>query len=189
MFVALSVLYHRSPPNSAWTVAKDLSKLQKHEIEAFIGEPSKKSGDLHKGYQIALDPEEWIAEKDSEAQEAAEHEANAAVDQLDSEGEDDGESKSAKSKKRKRESEAASSTKPKPKPKPKKASEEPGSKKKAAGGAKSKKAGNKSKTMIESEDEGGPEAEDEDSGPSKKPASPVTKKAKREKTGEDERTF
>lgn len=166
---------------SAWTVAKDLSKLQKHEIEAFVNEPSKKNGELLQGYNVALDPEPWLAKKDAQAQEEADYEANAAVDQLDSEEDGDDEPKSAKSKKRKRESDAA--PKAKAKAKPKKTSEEPGSKKKATGGAKGKKNGAKSKAMIESEDEGGPEAEDEDG---KKPASPVAKKAKREKTGDDD---
>jgi hypothetical protein len=171
---------------SAWTVAKDISKLQKHEIEAFISEPSKKSGDLFKGYKIALDPEEWLVEQEAHAQAIADDEENAAVDQLDSEVE--GEVKAGKSKKRKRESDAAPSAKAKAKSKPKKTSEEPLGKKKPGAG-KSKKNGTKSKAMIESEDEGGPEAEDEDSGPSKKPVSPVTKKSKRAKTGDDDGEF
>jgi hypothetical protein len=54
--------------SSAWTVTKDISKLQKHEIEAFINEPSKKNGDLHKGYKIALDPDAWLAEQKARAQ-------------------------------------------------------------------------------------------------------------------------
>jgi len=169
----------------AWTVAKDISKLQKHEIEAYVNEPSKKSGDLREGYQIALDPEKWLAEKEAQAQEVAEAEANAPIDQLDSE-EEGGDAKASKSKKRKRESDAAPSAKAKTKSKPKKPSEEPGNRKKGSGIAKVKKNGTKSKAMIESEDEGGPEAEDEDEGPSKKPVSPVAKKAKRDKAGDDD---
>ena len=164
-------------------MAKDISKLQIHEIEAFINEPSKKSGDLHKGYKIALDPDEWLAAQDARAREIAENEENEPVDQLDSDMDD--EVKPGKSKKRKRESDAAPSAKTKAKGKPKKTSEEPSGRKKP-GTAKSRKNGAKSKAVIESEDEGGPEAEDEDSGPSKKPVSPVTKKAKRAKTGDDE---
>ena len=171
---------------SAWTVVKDISKLQKHEIEAFISEPSKKSGDLHKGYKIALDPEAWLAEQEAIAQEIAELEENASVDQLDSEAE--GEVRAGKSKKRKREPDVTSSAKAKARSKPKKTSEEPLGKKKS-GTAKGRKNGAKSKAMIESEDEGGPEAEDEDSSPSKKPSSPVSKKAKRAKTGDDDGLF
>src|ERR1700730_870872 len=105
---------------SAWTVAKDISKLQKHEIEAFISEPSKKSGDLHKGYKIALDPEEWLLQQEAIAQDIADREENAAVDQLESEAE--GDVKAGKSKKRKRESDAAPSAKTKAKGTPKKTS-------------------------------------------------------------------
>lgn len=174
-------LSHFSLLCSAWTVAKDISKLQRHEIEAYVNEPSKKSGDLREGYQIALDPEKWLAEKEAQAQEHADAEANAAIDQLDSE--EEGADSKTKSKKRKRESDAGLSAKAKSKSKPKKSSEEPG-KKKGAGAGKVKKNGTKSKAMIESEDEGGPE--DEDEGPSKKPTSPVAKKAKRDKAGDDD---
>ena len=161
-------------------MAKDISKLQKHEIEAYVNEPSKKSGDLREGYQIALDPEKWLAEKESQAQEFADAEANAAIDQLDSE-EEGVDARAGKSKKRKRESDAAPSAKAKSRSKPKKTSEEPGGRKKGSG---VKRNGTKSKAMIESEDEGGPE--DEDDGPSRKPASPVTKKVKRDKPGDDD---
>lgn len=166
-------------------MAKDISKLQRHEIEAYVNEPSKKSGDLREGYQIALDPEKWLAEKEAQAQEYADAEANAAIDQLDSE-EEGVDSKTAKSKKRKRESDAALSAKSKSKSKPKKSSEEPVARKKVTGGSKVKKNGSKSKAMVESEDEGGPE--DEDGGPSRKLASPVAKKVKRDKAGDDDGT-
>ena len=46
---------------SAWAVAKDVSKLLKHQIEEFINEPSKKNGDLEKAYRIALNPVSWLA--------------------------------------------------------------------------------------------------------------------------------
>lgn len=92
------------------------------------------------------------------------------------------EEKKAKSKKRKRDSDAAPA-KPKAKPKPKKESTEP-TPKKRAGSAKAKKNGIKSKAMVESEDEGGADADD--AGPSKQASPPPTKKAKREKDGEDE---
>lgn len=169
----------------AWIVPKDISKLQQHEIEAYINEPFKRSGDLLQGYRIALDPTKWEAEREALRAEAAEEEANAEIDQLESDGEeeaDDMEEKKAKSKKRKRDSDAAPA-KPKAKPKPKKESTEP-TPKKRAGSAKAKKNGIKSKAMVESEDEGGADADD--AGPSKQASPPPTKKAKREKDGEDE---
>lgn len=179
--------FHPVPPfYSSWTVAKDLSRLHAHEIDSFLGEPHKKSGDLYKGYEIAKDPEVWLLKQEAIAQDMAEQEENAPFDQLDSDAEA-GEPKATKSKKRKRESDAAPAAKAKSKAKAKKTSEEPASKKKAAVSGKGKKNGVKSKAMIESEDEGGPGGDEEDSGPSKKPASPVSKKAKREKPGEEDR--
>ena len=49
---------------------KDISKLQPHEIEAYISEPNKKSADLLEGYRIAKDPTKWIAERDALASKA-----------------------------------------------------------------------------------------------------------------------
>ncbi|KAI0929805.1 hypothetical protein AcV5_006673 [Taiwanofungus camphoratus] len=172
----------------AWIVPKDISKLQQHEIQAYINEPFKRSGDLLQGYRIALDPTKWEEEREAARAEAAEEEANAEIDQLESDGEeeaDDGEEKKTKSRKRKRDSDAAP-TKTKAKAKPKKGSAEPAGKKRAGSAAKAKKNGTKSKTMVESEDEGGVEPEDEDAGPSKQASPPPAKKAKRDKEGEDE---
>ena len=104
---------------SAWLVPKDISKLQKHEIQAYIDEPFKRSGDLLTGYRIALDPTKWEEEWDAASALAAEEEANAEIDQLDSDEAEDkdamdededaedeeGGKKKQKSKKRKRESE------------------------------------------------------------------------------------
>ncbi|TFY79930.1 hypothetical protein EWM64_g4082 [Hericium alpestre] len=168
----------------AWLVSKDISKLQTHEIEAYINEPYKKSGELLTGYRIALDPSKWEEKMESERAEAAEEEANEEVDQLENESIDreadaDGDDEEEKKpKKRKRDSEAA---KPKAKGKAKKESAEPASKKKAPVSAKGKKNGVKSKAMVESEDDGGDAEGDEDAGPSKQTSPPPAKKAKREK--------
>lgn len=170
---------------------KDISKLQPHEIQAYINEPFKRSGDLLQGYRIALDPRTWEEERDAATAKAAEEEANAEIDQLQSDGEeeadDDDEKKTTKARKRKRESESAP-IKPKAKPKAKKDSAEPASKKRSSSTSRSKKNGTKSKAMVESEDEGGADAEDEDAGPSKKASPPPTKKVKRDNTkdGEEE---
>ncbi|KAF9456049.1 hypothetical protein BDZ94DRAFT_1276644 [Collybia nuda] len=173
----------------AWLVAKDMSKLQTHEIQSYISEPFKKSGDLLQGYRIALDPTQWEEERAMATHEAFEEEANAEVDQLESDTE--GLKKAAKiaTKKRKRESDAASlppSTKAKKAPKTKKESAEPKPKKQPTKGRKN--GTNKSKAMVESEDEGEDEAEaeaegedDGDAGPSKKTSPPPPKKAKRDK--------
>ncbi|KIY73025.1 Tudor/PWWP/MBT, partial [Cylindrobasidium torrendii FP15055 ss-10] len=40
----------------AWLTPKDISRLQKHEVESYINDPVKKSGDLLSGYRIALNP-------------------------------------------------------------------------------------------------------------------------------------
>ncbi|KAH7913286.1 hypothetical protein BJ138DRAFT_969298, partial [Hygrophoropsis aurantiaca] len=162
----------------AWLVSKDISKLQPHEIQAYINEPHKRSGDLLSGYKIAMNPEPWEKERANAAMVADEQEGNAEVDQLDSEGEEEDQKKPAKSKKRKRDSEA-------PAPKAKAKAKPKGEKKAAA--PKAKKNGIKSKAQVESEDEGDDgeqeaEAEDEeDVGPSTKSAPPPSKKPKREK--------
>ncbi|OBZ70701.1 PWWP domain-containing protein2 [Grifola frondosa] len=171
----------------AWIVPKDISRLQQHEIQAYINEPFKRSGDLLKGYRIALDPTSWEEERDAALAEAAEEEANAEIDQLESDGEEEADhedEKKTKAKKRKRESDVAP-PKVKSKAKPKKDSAEPASKKRSGSATKGKKNGPKSKTMVESEDEGGAEPEDEDAGPSKHVSPPPAKKAKRDKD-EDE---
>ncbi|KAI0708924.1 hypothetical protein C8T65DRAFT_203956 [Cerioporus squamosus] len=166
----------------AWVVPKDISRLQQHEIEAYINEPFKKNGDLLKGYRIALNPSEWEAERDAAVAEAQEAEANAEVDQLQSDGEeeaDDDEDKKKKTKKRKRDSDAAPA---KAKSKAKKSSSEPATKPRATP-AKGKKNGPKSKAVVESEDEGAADGEREST--SKRTSPPPTKKAKRDKEDED----
>ncbi|EKM54777.1 uncharacterized protein PHACADRAFT_258859 [Phanerochaete carnosa HHB-10118-sp] len=172
----------------AWVVPKDISKLQQHEIQAYIDEPYKKSGDLLQGYKIALDPKKWEEEREALQAEAAEEEANAEVDQLeeseaDEGAEDEDDEKKPKTKKRKRESEVASAKNKSVKVKAKKEPAE--SKKKASTASKSKKNGVKSKAVVESEDEGADGEEDEDAGPSKKTSPPPAKKQKRDKDDED----
>ncbi|RPD58669.1 hypothetical protein L227DRAFT_504863 [Lentinus tigrinus ALCF2SS1-6] len=164
----------------AWIVPKDISRLQQHEIEAYINEPYKKNGDLLKGYRIALNPAEWEAERDAAAAEAREDEANAEVDQLESDGEEEADEdvekkKKPKPKKRKRESDAAPA---KAKSKAKKSSTEPASKPRATP-VKGKKNGPKSKAVVESEDEGAGNGGHEST--SKRSSPPPTKKAKRSK--------
>ena len=169
-------LTRRSP--SAWVVPKDMSKLKEHEIQSYINEPHKRSGDLLAGYKIALDPTEWEKQKAIEAAEAKEKAENAQVDELDDEDaqgdEDESERKTAaKSRKRKRESEPAPK---KTATKKTKESTEPSSKKRSAANGKGKRNGIKSKAMIESEDD----THEEEAGPSKKSSPPPAKKAKRE---------
>lgn len=169
----------------AWLVSKDISRLKPHEIEAFINEPSKRSGELLDGYKIALDPAKWEEEQELKRANAEEEEANAEVDQLDGEtdgldadGDADADEVPSKSKKRKRESE----TKPKVRTKAsaKKDKDADSVKRKAAG----KRNGARSKALVESEDDGAAEADgddDDDAGPSKRAASPpAAKKPKKD---------
>ena len=177
---------------SAWLHPKDMSALLPHEIESFLADDNKKrNGELHKGYQIALDSAEFVKEQRNNVRALKESLDNAQVDQLESEGAEGGEegddssstkkAKGSTTKKRKRESEAevgkakrgakAATTK--------KESVEPVKRKSKA----VKKNGTKSKALVESEDEGA-EAEDDDeddAGPSKKTSPPPAKKAKRDK--------
>ena len=171
-----------------------MSALLPHEIEAFLADDNKKrNGDLHKGYQIALDSAEFVREQKNNVRAFKESMDNAQVDQLESEGEEGGEgdenggasvkkAKGSTAKKRKRDSEAEP-VKAKRGPKAtKKDSVEP-AKKKSAPGKTGRKNGAKSKALVESEDEGAEveDDEDEDAGPSKKTSPPPAKKAKRDK--------
>ncbi|KAH9973947.1 hypothetical protein BJV74DRAFT_782618 [Russula compacta] len=169
----------------AWLVSKDISRLKPHEIEAFINEPSKRSGELLDGYKVALDPAKWEEEQELKRANAEEEEANAEVDQLDGEtdgldadGDADADEVPSKSKKRKRESE----TKPKVRTKAsaKKDKDADSVKRKSAG----KRNGARSKALVESEDDGAAEADgddDDDAGPSKRAASPpAAKKPKKD---------
>ncbi|KAA1093801.1 hypothetical protein PGTUg99_030128 [Puccinia graminis f. sp. tritici] len=91
----------------AWMNAKEMSILERTEIQAFINNPNKKGADLKAAYQIALAPEAWEADLEARLV-AAEEDYNALeIDELepvDAEGTE--KAVSAKSKqKRKRPSE------------------------------------------------------------------------------------
>ncbi|KAK0462239.1 uncharacterized protein EV420DRAFT_1639446 [Desarmillaria tabescens] len=122
----------------SWLAPKDISKLQQHEIEAYINEPFKKSGDLLTGYKVALDPSDWEKRKAEQAEAAASEEVVDEVDQLDSESEE-------KPRKRKRDSDGGASARKR------KTSTTGDAKKKVP--AKNKKGGKK-KENVESEDDG-----------------------------------
>ncbi|KAG6815989.1 hypothetical protein H0H87_009629 [Tephrocybe sp. NHM501043] len=176
----------------------DISKLQTVEIEAYINEPFKKSGELLKGYKTALDPTTWEAQRASaiaaaaEASDDAEEDKEDDVDELASDSE--AKKPAAKSRKRKRES-LEPKTRKTPKEREREKQEGTGAKgkKEKEGGAGKGKKGRKSKTTVESEDErageGDDDAEGEEVGPSgsKKDAGspPPAKKARREEDGED----
>lgn len=169
---------------SAWVPPKDLSKLKKHEIEAYINEPHKKNGELLAGYRIALDPSSWEREMEKKREAAEEAEADEEVDELEGEEEAGDDEGPAKTKKRKRDSEGGTKAKSKAK-KDKDGGETSSKKKKSAEKgdkpAKSKKNGTKSKEVVESEDEG----EHGGKGGSRKKASPPpAKKSKRDKDDE-----
>ncbi|KAF5348117.1 hypothetical protein D9756_010760 [Leucocoprinus leucothites] len=168
----------------AWLVSKDISKLQTHEIQAYINEPFKKSGELLQGYRIALDPSKWIAEREAQARLAAEEEANAEVDQLESENDgsgdlDEDDVKAKRAKKRKRDSDAPS-TSTKAKKAPKKT--EPKQKKATSSAKGTKRNGaKKSNAMVESEEEDGDHviADGDPISSSKKGSPPPLKRQKR----------
>ncbi|KAK0436139.1 hypothetical protein EV421DRAFT_1833170 [Armillaria borealis] len=73
---------------SFWLVPKDISKLQQHEIEAYINEPFKMSSDLLTGYKVVLDPSEWEKRKTEQAEAAASEDVINEVDQLNSKNEE-----------------------------------------------------------------------------------------------------
>lgn len=174
--------------HSAWLHPKDMSTLQRHEIEGFLADEAKKrGGELREGYRIALDPHNWMADLLKKRADAAAQLQEEEVDQLESEndhGDDSSSTKKTKStKKRKRDSDEEP-VKPKKAPKAKKGSAEPSKKKSSSTTSKTKKNGIKSKAVVESEDEGGhaeAEGEDDEAEESKKKSPPPTKKAKRDK--------
>ncbi|KAJ8078334.1 hypothetical protein AAF712_002826 [Marasmius tenuissimus] len=182
----------------AWLTPKDISKLQKHEIEAYINEPHKTNKELLAGYRAALNPTEWeesrnndLADADDDDEEE-EEEGRPEVDELA--GSDDDSSRGKKRKKSATSSSAAAGGSKKRKKDDsvsasaaggkggKKRGGESASAASKKGGAKGGKKNGKSKAMVESEDEGGDAAEEEDpTGPTSKKASPPpTKKAKKD---------
>jgi hypothetical protein len=205
-FSLVVCLVTKSIFHSSWLLAKDLSRLQPHEIESYITGDSKpkKIGDLLEGYKIAKDPRDWEAAKQAAAEAAAaaaaeeddadgdgeeeDEEDGAGVDELDSEGgEGGGEKKKAQGKKRKRESEAKASGSKKANAKPKK-EKAPAMRKKAPLGGTGKKgpAKKKSKANVESEDEGGKDGEGEIDPDVDGGASSSAPPAKKLKVGEDD---
>lgn len=128
----------------SWLPSKELSKLHRHEIEAYRNDPHKKSGDLLKGYEIALDPGPWETEKKRLADEFAANEQAESSDEDQLASESDGEG-SASSKKRKRSDSKKTSKK--------------------GGRGKGPK---KSKATVESEDDGEGEDDDEEKPAAKK---------------------
>ncbi|KAG7098064.1 hypothetical protein E1B28_000038 [Marasmius oreades] len=180
----------------AWLTSKDISKLQKHEIEAYIAEPAKKSGDLLAGYRIALDPTQW--EKNRAAQiagaeeEEEEEEGPEQVDELASGGEDESRGKKRRkntssavggSKKRKKEDSSSVSAGGKGSKKRGESTSVAATKKGAKGGRKN----GKTKVMVESEDEGGAGAEEEEAtgGASKRDTPPAAKKGGKKDENEE----
>ncbi|PBK64034.1 hypothetical protein ARMSODRAFT_893529, partial [Armillaria solidipes] len=142
----------------SWLALKDISKLQQYEIEAYINEPFKMSGDLLMGYKVVLDSSEWEKRKTEQPKAAASEDVVDEVDQLDSENEE-------KPKKRKRASEGGASAR-------KRKTNTTGDTKKNA--SPKGKIGGK-KENVESKNDG---KADEDVGTSKKGASPpLAKKA------------
>jgi len=124
----------------SWMSPKEISLLQKHEIEAYINEPHKKNGDLLDGYKVALDPTEWLAKKKDEAENATAYDPAGEVDELEDEEDADGEEDTGRKKGTKRKRDGEAKTKPR---------------KSAGSGDKAKrtKKGVKSAEGVESEDE------------------------------------
>lgn len=170
-------------PCSSWAVAKDLSRLLPHEIEAYINEPSKKNTELKRGYEIALNPGPWEEEllRKQEEIDAAVADEEEGVDQLEeSDGEEEVESdadsttgkkkkKSQAGKKRKRDSVSAEEQKKKRKS----AQESLSAKRRPLAGTKKASKNKASSTeQIESEDGGAVAGDGDDSADatSKKPS-------------------
>jgi hypothetical protein len=141
----------------SWTVAKDLSRLQPHEIQAYINEPHHKSGELMDGYKVAADPKAWEEEQEKKMKQAADEAREAEVDELD-EDEDDAEgdeddSETPRKKKKagaKRKRESSSGEKKKSKASSSESSKKKGS---ASPGKRGKKNGTISAATVESEDD------------------------------------
>lgn len=66
-----------------WANTKEMSALTKQEIDNYLNDTSKKrEGDLRKGYQVALNPDEWEEEHDRRLADA---QAQAEDDELEDE--------------------------------------------------------------------------------------------------------
>ncbi len=170
--------------HSAWQVAKDMSKLLKHEIEAYIREPSKKSGELMDAYKTALDPTEWEARLEQLQQELEEEKRNASIDELEEGEDEDEEDAKPSSRKRKRLDDSGKRSKPKTtkaKKEPKAKSEEtaPRSKK----GRAKKNGALSAAEVVESEDDAAGEAKGDATRPMKRP------KKEEEEAGDEGRVY
>jgi hypothetical protein len=90
-FICLSWLPHFfTTIYSAWLHSKDMSSLEKHEMEAFLADENKKGDpELCEGYRHALDPKPFVEKlKEDRAalvRKLEEREQNAKVDRLESE--------------------------------------------------------------------------------------------------------
>ncbi|EDR00389.1 uncharacterized protein LACBIDRAFT_314407 [Laccaria bicolor S238N-H82] len=175
----------------AWLVEKDISKLQRHEIELYISEPHKMSSELLNGYRIALDPATWLVEKEAMIQDTVDMEENAEIDQLaeTEDGEDEGAAGKKQGKKRKCDDASASIKEKKERKKSNKPAKAKAKKDtdagrttrkaKAANGNGASKRSKKSQVMVESKDEGEAEADAEDEAEDDADAGPSTKSSKK----------
>ncbi|KAG5338622.1 hypothetical protein C0989_006753 [Termitomyces sp. Mn162] len=198
----------------AWLVPKDISKLQHVEIEAYINEPYKKSGELLAGYRTALDPAAWEARRaealaaaaaddddddgDDDDDDGEEGRGEGEVDELAEDGGDGGGKKrmAGRGMKRKRESEGRTRKGPKEREREAKAKAAPKTPKaKTAPKAKTKQRKGKSAAMVESEDERRGDADDDADGEgevvphSNKAASPPPAKRQRREDDPDDSTM
>ncbi|EJD44218.1 Tudor/PWWP/MBT [Auricularia subglabra TFB-10046 SS5] len=75
----------------AWLIARDISALKREDIERFIQAPkgAKRSGELLKGYQVALDPTAWEATINDEIAKRIADESRDDGDGMEEEDEDD----------------------------------------------------------------------------------------------------
>ncbi|KAG6898968.1 hypothetical protein C0993_002146 [Termitomyces sp. T159_Od127] len=170
--------------HSAWLVAKDISRLQPLEIEAYINEPFKKSGDLLAGYRTALDPAAWEAKRAQALADDADDDGDAApedagedVDELASEHEGDVRKRGGggAGRKRKREKEGGG-----------KREKDAKTRKGKTPRAKARKG--KSSAVVESEDDRADPDDDADGDDvARKPASPPPAKKPRKDDDPDER--
>jgi hypothetical protein len=70
---------HTTELNSAWVSPKDIYPLPEKDIRAFLSKGGKSNGELRRGYEVALDPTAWIAQKaEEDTQRAMQYEENLA---------------------------------------------------------------------------------------------------------------
>jgi hypothetical protein len=166
----------------AWLPPKDISKLKPHEIQSYISDPVKRSGELLEGYKIARDPTQWAQEREAAAAATAAEEDDdddAGGDEEDELAAEDGDQR-VPMKKRKAPTASASASTTKKRKRDRDSESTPATKP-ARGSATTKTKGTgkqrKSKAAVESEDEG---AQGTNEGRSKQTptSTPAAKKAK-----------